>query len=112
MVEVRKQGCVEIRKKAITDARSVAFFLILLFVPETKQLTLEELDQVFSVPHKTFIDYQTTKAVPHFFKKYVLRQKGLHLEPLMKLDDHLVGTAPKMETSLVNNGVLQPAAIA
>ena len=77
----------------------VAFFLILLFVPETKQLTLEELDGVFSVPHKTFIEYQTGKAVPHFFKKYVLRQKGLHLEPLMKLDDHLVGTAANITSN-------------
>ena len=28
----------------------IGWVLILLFVPETKALTLEELDQVFSVP--------------------------------------------------------------
>lgn len=91
---------------------AAAFFLILFFVPETKQLTLEELDQVFAIPHKTFIEYQTGKAVPYFFKRYVMRHKDAHLEPLVELDDHLVGKAPRMETSLVNNNVAEPASIA
>ena len=40
------------------------FFATLLFVPETKALTLEELDQVFSVPTQTHAAYQL-KAAGH-----------------------------------------------
>ena len=35
----------------------IGWFLILLFVPETKALSLEELDQVFNVPTKTQAAY-------------------------------------------------------
>jgi MFS family permease len=54
------------------------WFLILLFVPETKALTLEELDQVFSVSTRKHMSFQIKNAVWHF-KTWVLRQK---LEPL------------------------------
>lgn len=37
----------------------IAWFMIFCFVRETKQLTLEELDQVFSVPTKEFISYES-----------------------------------------------------
>lgn len=88
----------------------VAWFLVLLFVPETKgmisslrrhlvcklcnryadtvvfrfknkELTLEELDQVFSVPTLKHASYQIKNATWHF-RVWVLRQK---LEPLPKL---------------------------
>lgn len=61
----------------------VAFVMIFLFVPETKQRTLEELvrmgqltdprnvlltllfqDYIFAVPTTKFISYQTGKAAP------------------------------------------------
>jgi len=64
----------------------VAFCLIFLFVPETKQRTLEELDQIFSVPTSTFIAYNTKKALPYWFKRYVARNKSATLEPLYQLD--------------------------
>ncbi|CAM1506272.1 Fc.00g059130.m01.CDS01 [Cosmosporella sp. VM-42] len=56
----------------------ILWFLILLFVPETKALTLEELDQVFSVSTRRHASYQIKNAVWHF-RTWVLRQK---LEPL------------------------------
>jgi len=56
----------------------ILWFLILLFVPETKALTLEELDQVFSVSTRKHMSYQLRNAVWHF-RVWVLRQK---LEPL------------------------------
>ncbi|KAL1971067.1 hypothetical protein VTN77DRAFT_18 [Rasamsonia byssochlamydoides] len=58
----------------------VGWFLVLLFVPETKALTLEELDQVFSVPTWKHASYQIKNAVWHF-RVWILRQK---LEPLPK----------------------------
>ncbi|KAF4981053.1 hypothetical protein FDECE_17762 [Fusarium decemcellulare] len=57
---------------------ALLWFLILLFVPETKALTLEELDQVFSVSTRKHASYQIKNAIWHF-KKWVLRQD---LEPL------------------------------
>jgi len=56
----------------------ILWFLILLFVPETKALTLEELDQVFGVSTRKHMSYQLKNAFWHF-KVWVLRQK---LEPL------------------------------
>jgi len=53
----------------------IAWFMVFCFVRETKQLTLEEIDQVFSVPTKKFLNYELTVAVPYFFKRTVLRQK-------------------------------------
>jgi hypothetical protein len=38
--------------------------MIFLWVPETKQRTLEELDYVFAVPTRKHMRYQMTKALP------------------------------------------------
>lgn len=57
----------------------VLWVLVLLFMPETKALTLEELDQVFGVPTWKHSRYQLRNAVWHF-KRYVLFQRNL--EPL------------------------------
>ncbi|KAM3417342.1 hypothetical protein BST61_g5593 [Cercospora zeina] len=65
----------------------VAFVMIFLFVPETKQRTLEELDYIFAVPGSQFIRYQTTKALPWWFHRWVLFRKGAKLEPLYKFDE-------------------------
>jgi hypothetical protein len=60
----------------------IALMLIFLFVPETKQRTLEELDYVFAVPTRTHVKYQCTVFLPWFIKRYVFFQKGATLEPL------------------------------
>jgi hypothetical protein len=64
----------------------VAFFMIFLWVPETKQRTLEELDYVFGLPTARFVNYQITKAGPWWFKRWVLFQKDAVLEPLYHFD--------------------------
>merc|ERR1711964_394611 len=53
----------------------IAWFLIFAFVRETKQLTLEELDQVFSVPTKTFLGYELKVQLPYFLKTSILRKR-------------------------------------
>lgn len=63
-----------------------ALVMIFLWVPETKQRTLEELDYVFAVPTRTHMRYQVTKALPWWIKRYVLRQKGAKLEPLYRFE--------------------------
>lgn len=67
----------------------IALVMIFLWVPETKQRTLEELDYVFAVPTRTHMHYQVTKALPWWFKRYVLFRKGASLEPLYKFDGPL-----------------------
>ncbi|OBA24368.1 hypothetical protein METBIDRAFT_37979 [Metschnikowia bicuspidata var. bicuspidata NRRL YB-4993] len=58
----------------------VGFFLVLWLLPETKGLTLEELDEVFDVPLRKHAHYRTKEF---FFniKKYFLRQNPTPLPP-------------------------------
>ncbi|ATZ46760.1 hypothetical protein BCIN_02g01270 [Botrytis cinerea B05.10] len=60
--------------------------MIFLWVPETKQRTLEELNFVFAVPTRTHMHYQLTKALPWWIKRYVLQQKYATLEPLYNFE--------------------------
>ncbi|KAI2468444.1 hypothetical protein F4781DRAFT_422686 [Annulohypoxylon bovei var. microspora] len=63
-----------------------AFAMIFLWMPETKQRTLEELDYVFAVPTSVFIKYNSTKVAPWWFRRYILRRGGAALEPLYHFD--------------------------
>ncbi|KIW89410.1 uncharacterized protein Z519_10264 [Cladophialophora bantiana CBS 173.52] len=60
----------------------VALVLVFLFLPETRLKTLDELDDVFSVPTRTFVRYQTTEFLPWIVKRYVMRDKEVDLPPL------------------------------
>jgi MFS family permease len=64
----------------------LAFCMIFLWVPETKQRTLEELDYVFAVPTRKHMHYQMTKALPWWVSRYILMKKGPLLEPLYHFD--------------------------
>ncbi|GME57125.1 putative sugar transporter protein [Neofusicoccum parvum] len=66
-----------------------ALVMIFLWVPETKQRTLEELDYVFAVPTRKHMSYQMTKALPYFIKRWVFFNKNARLEPLYQFDEHL-----------------------
>jgi len=59
----------------------IAWFMIFAFVRETKQLTLEELDQVFEVPTAQFLSYESKVRAPWFFKRYFLFQKHIPTPP-------------------------------
>jgi len=65
----------------------IAWFMIFCFVRETKQLTLEELDQVFSVPTKTYISYELKTMVPYFIKRTLLRRKVMRPPPIIARAD-------------------------
>lgn len=60
----------------------VAFVLVFLFVPETKRMTLEELDGVFEVPMETFVRFQVVEWGPWVLRRYLLGRKGEELKPL------------------------------
>lgn len=65
----------------------LAWFMIFCFVRETKQLTLEELDQVFSVPTKDFISHETTVWLPYFIKRHIFRKRVPKPPPIIELAD-------------------------
>ncbi|KAJ5094113.1 hypothetical protein N7456_009974 [Penicillium angulare] len=62
-----------------------ALVMIFLFVPETKQRTLEELDYIFAVPTRVHMHYQVFKVLPWWTQRYIFR-RDVQLEPLYKLD--------------------------
>ncbi|KAF2141058.1 uncharacterized protein K452DRAFT_272874 [Aplosporella prunicola CBS 121167] len=59
----------------------VAFAMIFLWVPETKQRTLEEMDSIFNESTRTHMKYQITKFLPWMWDKYI-RRKDVELAPL------------------------------
>ncbi|KAJ7183436.1 hypothetical protein C8R46DRAFT_1209599 [Mycena filopes] len=74
----------------------VLWVLILLFVRETKGRTLEELDQVFSIPMREHAAYGL-RQVPYGIRKFVLRQ-DVTAEKLYQTDDDSVdGTESERE---------------
>jgi hypothetical protein len=64
----------------------LAFVVIFLFLPETKQRTLEELDYIFGVPTSRHAAYQLRTWLPWFVRKWVLGQKHVVLKPLYQLE--------------------------
>lgn len=57
----------------------LGWWLVFLFVRETKRRTLEQLDGVFSVPTRHLIKHQLYEVLPWWTKKYVLMRKNEEL---------------------------------
>lgn len=64
----------------------VCFVMIFLWVPETKQRTLEELDYVFAVPTRTHMRYQIHTMIPYFVRRFLLFDRSAAREPLYHFD--------------------------
>ncbi|KAF2177611.1 MFS transporter [Zopfia rhizophila CBS 207.26] len=76
----------------------VALVMIFLFVPETKQRTLEELDYIFAIPTRRFIKYQTGTVLPWWIRTYILRRKVGPCPALWSFEGHVDGDAEFRET--------------
>ncbi|KAL9027300.1 MAG: hypothetical protein Q9196_004158 [Gyalolechia fulgens] len=61
----------------------VGWFLILLFVPETKDLTLEQLDARFSVSSKSHARFALRQCM--FFIRHYILQRDHARRPVMEL---------------------------
>lgn len=82
----------------------IGFILILLFMPETKGKTLEELDQVFSIPTHVHAKWAIRQLV-YVLRKYVLRQKGLRKAELYEKDEDTASShAIMMESPRLESG--------
>jgi len=66
---------------------AVAFVMIFLWLPETKQRSLEELDYVFAVPTRKHMNYQVGTVLPYWIKTQILRRKGLEPPRLYQFDN-------------------------
>ncbi|KAI1471190.1 uncharacterized protein F4812DRAFT_467375 [Daldinia caldariorum] len=51
----------------------IGFFLVLFFLPETKEKTLEELDAVFNVPIRSLVRYGADQFI-YFWAHYIFRR--------------------------------------
>ena len=50
----------------------------------TDSQTLEEIDQVFSVPTKQFLGYEMKIWLPYFMKRHILRKKIAKPPPIIE----------------------------
>ncbi|KAI1818972.1 sugar transporter-domain-containing protein [Xylaria intraflava] len=87
----------------------LGFVLIFLWVPETKQRTLEELDYVFAVPSTLFIKYQFTKVLPWWFKRWVLFQRNATVEPLYHFDSPTAASSEAARSLSEKREPVEPA---
>jgi lysylphosphatidylglycerol synthetase-like protein (DUF2156 family) len=53
----------------------IALVMIFLFVPETKKLSLEDLDHVFSIPQRRFMSHQCFTVLPWWIQTWIFRRK-------------------------------------
>lgn len=62
---------------------ALALVGIFLLVPETKQFSLEELDQVFEIDRKTFVRHEFKVWLPYAIKHTLLFQRNLPRPPAL-----------------------------
>lgn len=78
-----------------------AYFLL----PETKGLTLEELDNVFSVRNRDHVDYYV-KKLPWYLNKFILRRDVEPFPPLYRFDNDIAPPKEQHPVASHNEGVL------
>ncbi|KAK5047200.1 hypothetical protein LTR84_006722 [Exophiala bonariae] len=76
----------------------IALIMIFLFLPETKQRTLEELDYIFAIPTRTFMRHQVGTVLPWWIKSQVLRRKIGPCPSLWSFDGHVDNDKEFVET--------------
>lgn len=81
----------------------VALILIFLFVPETKQRSLEELDYVFAMTTRRHAKYQLTQVLPWWIKRYIFFRKEAECPELFfverapSFDEHVFKEKPSQD---------------
>ena len=62
----------------------LALLLVFVFVRETKQKTLDELDEVFAVDLTTYVRFLLREQLPWMWQTYILRRRESESEPTME----------------------------
>lgn len=83
----------------------VALIMIFLFMPETQQRSLEELDYVFGVPTRTHAKYQLTKVLPWWFRRWILQRKGTVCPELYTFEEEVWTESDREDTKGKSSGV-------
>lgn len=73
----------------------VAFVLVYILVEETRWVTLEDLDAIYSHPKAKFVRYQLTMHLPWVIRRYMLFQRGDN-NKLVSYDEYIT-PAPSPE---------------
>ncbi|KAF2202978.1 hypothetical protein GQ43DRAFT_390975 [Delitschia confertaspora ATCC 74209] len=84
----------------------IGWWMILFFVPETKVLTLEQLDQVFEQPTRDHMRHGVAQ-LRWFMRRYVLRRKGIHRPVFLRIpnDPYIPEGRGYEEMEMDHNGV-------
>lgn len=87
----------------------IACLMIFLWVPETKQRTLEELDYVFGVPTRTHQKYQVFTVLPWWFKNIpnflIPGRKATPCPDLYKFQDETWIESDRDEPKGISSGI-------
>ncbi|KAL2412300.1 Polyol transporter 5 [Exophiala dermatitidis] len=75
-----------------------ALVMIFLWLPETKQRTLEELDYIFAIPTRTFMKHQVGTVLPWWIKTTIFRRKIGPCPALWSFDGHVDNDKEFVET--------------
>jgi MFS family permease len=85
---------------------ALAFMMIFLFLYETKQRSLEELDYVFGVPIHKHASYQLFKVLPWWIRRYVFFRKGAVCPELYHFEEEVwTGSESDHDGKGVSSGV-------
>jgi len=84
----------------------IAFCMLFLFMPETKQRTLEELDYIFAISTRRFMKHQLFSVLPWWFKTYVFRRNVGPCPSLWSFEGHVADDKDFVET--VRRGSVAP----
>lgn len=79
------------------------FFYAYFLLPETKALTLEELDTVFNVGNRDFSQYYIEK-LPWYFNKHILRKDVVPMAPLYQFDEEPVSRGNSLSAQKAHPG--------
>ena len=82
----------------------LVLLMVFLWMPETKQRSLEQLDYIFSTSMRTHMNFQATEVLPWWFRRYILFKKGEKVPKLYPdLDNYVlhesVGESSKLNGS-------------